>query len=169
MKSSDKDRRLDQLISRAPAGEKNKPIPNFDKWLKDHPNAVQSLRMQAQHLRSERLPCRKDVRHGLLSARFPRLARVAGLAAMFLVITSCAVSLVLVRENRMLRQDIRFARQEIAVFSRQQQIEERQESQLRVVSSIQLGAEDQMHRCKSPRVVYYADIPYYSADGPGEL
>jgi hypothetical protein len=170
MKSSKKDKWLDQLISRAAATDK--PIPNFDKWLKEHPNAVQSLKARVEHLQIKSSPRRKSVSREPLFVRFPRLTWACCLAGLFLIVISWLVSFVLTRENRMLRQDLQFARQEIAVLNRQQQNEESQDSQQRVVSSLQLGVqdlEDQMLRCKSPRMVYYAEIPYYSPEGLGEL
>jgi len=78
MKSSDKDRRLDQLISRATSGKEDMPVPDFDKWRREHPEAVDKLKTQAGHLPSERLCGGKHIRHEPLLIRFPSLVWAPG-------------------------------------------------------------------------------------------
>jgi outer membrane lipoprotein-sorting protein len=46
MKSSEKDKWLDEVISRMAAVDK--PVPNFEKWRQDHPKAVEALKLQAK-------------------------------------------------------------------------------------------------------------------------
>jgi len=45
MKASEKDKWLDRVISRLAPGDK--PVPDFEKWQRDHPEAVQILKSSA--------------------------------------------------------------------------------------------------------------------------
>ena len=170
MKSSKKDKWLDQLISRAAATDK--PVPNFDKWLKEHPNAVQSLKTRAEHLQSKNSPRRKIVSREPLFVRFPRLTWACGVAALFFITASCTVCIVLVRENRMLRQDLQLARQEMTLLDRQQQIEGTPDNQKLAISELHVRVkqlEKQVHRGISPGMVWYSESPYYSEEWPDKL
>jgi len=46
MKPPEKDKWLDEVISRMAAVDK--PAPNFEKWRQDHPKAVEALKLQAK-------------------------------------------------------------------------------------------------------------------------
>lgn len=172
MNSSDKDRQLDRIISRAAAGEAKKPAPDFAKWLKDHPNAVRRLESHAEDLRAGRLSREKATGCEPLLLRFPRLVWALGVAAVFLVAASCFACFVLARENRTLRQDLVLARREIAMNNRQQQIVEAQNGQQQAISELPVRVrelEGQVQRGISPQMAWLSESPYYGPERPGGL
>lgn len=172
MKSTNKDKWLDQLISRAAAGSKNMPVPDFDKWQKEHPDAVQNLKSQAGHPQNRSLRSHKHVNREPLMVGFPRLVWAFSIAALFLIAVSCTACFLLARENRMLRQDLQLARQEIAMNNRQRQIVEAQNNQQQAISTLHLRVrelEQHIQRGISPRMVSYSESPYYAPEQRGEL
>lgn len=172
MKSSKKDKWLDRIISRAAAADKNRPVPDFDKWQKEHPDTVQRLKSQADQTRSRSLRSHKHVSHEPLMLGLPRLAWACGIAALFLIATSCTVCIILARENRILRQDLQLARQEIAMNNRQRQIVEAQNNQQQAISELHVRIkelEQHVRRGISPRMFWYSESPYYIPERLGEL
>lgn len=168
MKSSDKDKWLDRIISRAAAGEAKKPVPDFATWLKDHPNAVKRL----TSLRGTNLPAHRQMGREPLLFKSPRLAWALGVAALFLVGASCLACFVLARENRTLRQDLQRARQEVAMNNRQQQIVEAQNGQQQAISDLHVRVkelEEHVQRGVSPRMIRYSESPYYAPEWPDQL
>ena len=130
MKSSDKDKWLDQIISRAAASNENNPAPNFDKWLREHPNAVQSLKSRAeQHActhpkgmiaeagraKSKSVCLDEGVSRESLLVRFPRLACACGVAVLFLIALSWLACFVLSREVADLRHELELAQRDVAI------------------------------------------------------
>jgi len=170
MKSSKKDKWLDQLISRAAATDK--PVPNFEKWLKEHPNAVKSLKTRAEHLQSKSSPRRKIVSREPLFVRFPRLTWACGLVALFLIIISWLACFTLAKETTSLRQELQVARREVAVAQAEKQLKDAQEKQQKAISELHVRVkelEGHVQRGISPRMVWYSESPYYTPERPGEL
>jgi hypothetical protein len=114
MKPPDKDKCLDQLISRATEGNEHRFTPNFDKWLKDHPEAVQSLNTPDEYALSKILPRRKSTGREPLRIRFPRLTWICGIAALILITASCTVSVFLARNVVSLKHELELARHDAA-------------------------------------------------------
>ena len=172
MNSSDKDRQLDRIISRVAAGDVKKPLPDFAKWLKDHPNAVRRLESQAERLQARSFSHEKGMDCESLLLRFPRLAWALGVAAVFLVGVSGLTCFVLARENRTLRQELQLARREIAMNDRQQQIADAQNGQQQVISDLHVRVKELERRVQrgiSPRMIWYSESPYYAPEWPDEL
>lgn len=71
MKDSEKDKWLDRLISRLAAGDK--PVPNFEKWKQDHPEAVRALKSQA----GQGSPHQRNIWMGICNSRITKLAAAA--------------------------------------------------------------------------------------------
>ena len=114
MKPPDKDKCLDQLISRATEGNEHRFTPNFDKWLKDHPDAVQSLTLPDDYTPGKTLAHRKSTGREPLWTRFPQLTWVGGIAALILIVVSCTVSVLLARKVLSLTCELELARQDVA-------------------------------------------------------
>jgi len=172
MNSSDKDKQLDRIISRVAAADVKKPLPDFAKWQKDHPNAVWSLESQAARLRAGSFSHEKGTGCKPLLLRFPRLAWALGIASVFLVGVSCLTCFVLVRENRTLRQELRLARREIAMNDRQEQIVDAQNGQQQAISDLHVRVEELERRVQrgiSPKMIWYSESPYYAPEWPDEL
>jgi len=170
MKSSKKDKWLDQLISRAAAADK--PVPNFDKWLKNHPNAVQNLKTQAEYLRSKRLHLRKNVSHEPLLIRFPQLTWACGVAALFFITASCTVSFVLARKVVNLKHELELAQRDIAVARTEGKLEEARQAQQKTISTLYHRVEELEQRIpKIPSAIRicYPEEPYYLPDMPDSL
>jgi hypothetical protein len=114
MKSPDRDRYLDQLISRATDGNEHRFIPNFEKWLKEHPDAVQNLNAPDDHARGNISPHRRSTGREPLWIRSPRLTWICGIAALILIAASCTVSMVLAEKVVSLKHELELARADAA-------------------------------------------------------
>ena len=77
MKPSEKDKWLDEVISRMAAVDK--PVPNFEKWRQDHPKAVEALKLQAKrHTRHrERMIPAVQIWRMIMKSRISKLAAAA--------------------------------------------------------------------------------------------
>ena len=148
MKSFKKDKWLDQLISRAAATDK--PVPNFEKWLKEHPNAVQSLKTRAEHLQSKSPPRQKSVIHEPLFVRFPQLTWACGVATLLFITASCTVSFVLARKVVNLKHELELAQRDIAVAHTEGRLEEARQRQKKTISSLYHRVEELEERI--PRI-----------------
>lgn len=170
MKSSKKDKWLDQLISRA--ADTDKPVPNFDKWLKDHPNAVQNLKTQAEHLRSKSSPRQKSVSHEPLFVRFPRLTWACGLAALFLIVISWLSCFILSRKVVDLRHELELAQRDIAAARTEGRLEEARQVQQKTISTLYHRVEEieeRIPKIPSARRIFYPEEPYYLPNMPDSL
>jgi len=115
MKYPNKDKYLDQLISRAAEGYEHRIIPNFDKWLKEHPDAVHGLKTQGEYVLNKRLPHRKGAGRKPLWVRFPRLTGIGGIAALIVFTASCTISVLMVRKVKNLMYELELARQDATI------------------------------------------------------
>ena len=171
MKHSKNDKWLDRIISQVAASSKDKPIPDFDKWRKEHPKAVHNLKSRADDLQSTNIRARENVAGEPSLVRLPRLAWACRIAALLLVAVSFTACFILARENRILRLDLKLARQKIET-NKQQQIVEVQNNQQQAISTLHQRLrklEQHMVRGISPRMLYYPEAPYYSTEKPGDL
>ncbi|MHC4587363.1 MAG: hypothetical protein ACYS3N_22785 [Planctomycetota bacterium] len=162
MKSSKKDEWLDQLISRAAFTDK--PVPNFNKWMKEHPNAVQSLKTQAEHLRSKSPPCPKNLSPESLFIRFPRLTWACGLAALLLIVISWLACFILSRKVVDLRHELEVAQRDIAAARTEGRLEEAHQIQRKTISTLYHRVEQLEQRIpKIPSAIRicYPEEPYY--------
>ena len=172
MRSSNRDKKLDRLISHAAAKDKNWPVPHFDKWMQDHPEAVQKLKTQVERVASKDCSYQMGSLRKPLFVRFPRLIWIGGIAALFLIATSCTTSIVLVEKNRILMKELQLARQEIAVDNRQQQIADAQNGQQQAISDLHVRVKELERRVQrgiSPRMIWYSESPYYEPEWPDKL
>lgn len=170
MKSSKKNKWLDQLISRAAATDK--PVPNFNKWLKEHPNAVQSLKTRAEHLQSKSPPRQKSVIHEPLFVRFPQLTWACGVATLLFITASCTVSFVLARKVVNLKHELELAQRDIAVARTEGRLKEARQRQKKTISSLYHRVEEleeRIPRIPSARRIFYPEEPYYLPDMPDSL
>jgi hypothetical protein len=179
MKSSDKDKYLDQLISRATDDNKNRFIPNFDKWVKDHPVAVQSLNTPDEPVPSERSCRQKGGSHESLWIRFPRLTWACGVAALVLVTVSWSISLVLAskvvrlkHELALARHDTALAQRDVVVARTEGRLEEAHKVRQETTSTISHRVEeleDRRPRISSASRIYYPEDTYYFSNSQGSL
>jgi hypothetical protein len=114
MKSSDRDKYLDQLISRATDGNEHRFIPNFEKWLRDHPQAVQRLNTAGEHALGDMSHRRKSTGREPLWIRCPRLTWICGIAELILIVGLCTASVVLGREVARLQHELESIRHRAA-------------------------------------------------------
>ncbi|HUU16154.1 MAG TPA: hypothetical protein VMW72_03305 [Sedimentisphaerales bacterium] len=165
MKSSKKDEWLDQLISWAAVTDK--PVPNFNKWMKEHPDAVQSLKTRAEHLRSKSPPRRKNLSPEPLFIRFPRLTWACGLAALLLIVISWLACFILSRKVVDLRHELEVAQRDIAAARTEGRLEEARQIQQKTISTLYHRVEQLEQRIpKIPSAIriFYPEEPYYLPD-----
>ena len=85
MKPSEKDKWLDDVISRMAAADK--PVANFEKWRQDHPKAVEVLKLQAKRhtRRRERMIPADQIWRMIMKSKITKLAAAAVIIIVALV------------------------------------------------------------------------------------
>jgi anti-sigma factor RsiW len=104
--------------------------------------------------------------------RFPRLAWASRVAALFLIVASWLVSVVLARKVVDLRHELQVAQQEMAVAQAESQLRDAQERQQKAISALYFRMaelEERIDGSASPRTAFFPTELDGLSDRPGQM
>ena len=135
--------------------------------MKEHPDAVKSLKTQAEHLRSTSSHHWKHLSAEPLFIRFPRLVWACGFAALLLIVVSWLVCFILSRKVVDLRHELEVAKRDIAAARTEGRLEEAHQMQQKTISTLYHRVdqlEQRIPKIPSATRIYYPEEAYYLSD-----
>jgi len=123
------------------------------------------LQAQAKNLKDRKIARQRNAGRELFMVRFPRLAWVCTMAAVFVALFFCSACLVLARKVDDLEHQLELAHRDIVAARTEGKLEEARNAQQRTVSTLYQRVEEleeRIPRIPSARRVCYPEEYYYS-------
>lgn len=127
---------------------------------------------QADSLRKENRGQDKEPEHKPLLLRFPRLAWVGVLAAVFLIAASWLVSFNLAQKVKVMKQELEICRRDIALVREKEQLKEAQEREQKAIAALYFRMQElekRFDRYSLPRTTFLPAEQNRRSDRTGDM